>query len=121
MDLLPHLLAGAAEAALDAGDREVAVSRITAALQATDLSADPLARLSAERIAGRIRHADAEHAEARAHFERALEIAAAVDSPMETGRVAFDYAQVLEEQGDSAQALIRYRQAYRARQAAGVS
>ena len=40
---------------------------------------------------------------------------------METGRVAFDYAQVLEEQGDSAQALIRYRQAYRARQAAGVS
>jgi len=85
------------------------------------LSADPLARLSAERIAGRIRHADAEHAEARAHFERALEIAAAVDSPMETGRVAFDYAQVLEEQGDSAQALIRYRQAYRARQAAGVS
>jgi len=32
--------------------------------------------------------------------------------------VAFDYAEVLKELGDERQALARYRQAYRARQAA---
>ena len=37
---------------------------------------------------------------------------------MAVSRVAFDYAQVLEEQGDASQALARYRQAYKERQAA---
>jgi len=56
--------------------------------------------------------------EACAHFERALEIASALDSAMDVSRVAFDYAQALEEQGDATQALARYRQAYKARHAA---
>ena len=56
--------------------------------------------------------------EAGAHFERALEIASALDSALDVSRVAFDYAQALEEQGDATQALARYRQAYKARHAA---
>ncbi|MDQ6883927.1 MAG: tetratricopeptide repeat protein [Candidatus Dormibacteraeota bacterium] len=115
-DLLPHLLAGAAEAALDRGDHNLAQCRISVALQEAEKSADSLARLSAERIAGRVSHAVGQAAEARTHFERALEVAASVDSPMATSRVAFDYAQALADQGDSSQAIARYRQAYHARQ-----
>jgi len=120
-DLLPHLLAGAAEAALDRGDARLAVSRVDLALAASRESSDQLAKLSAERIAGRISHAAGHAAEAREHFERALEIAGDVGSPMAISRVAFDYAQVLEEQGDASQALVRYRQAYQERQAARTS
>ena len=104
-DLLPHLLAGAAEAALDRGEATLAISRSTAALDAAQTSVDPTAKLAAERVA-------------RAHFERALEIASGLDSPNDLSRVAFDYAQVLEEQGDPTQALLRYRQAYKSRRAA---
>ena len=117
-DLLPHLLAGAAEAALNRGDARLATSRIEMALEAAKDSNDPLGKLSAERIAGRIANAAGQHAESRAHFERALEFATGVASPMAVSRVAFDYAQVLEEQGDASQALARYRQAYKERQAA---
>jgi len=117
-DLLPHLLAGAAEAALNRGDPRLAASRIELALEAAKDSNDPLGKLSAERIAGRITQAAGQQAESRAHFERALELAIGVASPMATSRVAFDYAQVLEEQGDASQALARYRQAYKERQAA---
>jgi HTH-type transcriptional regulator, quorum sensing regulator NprR len=120
-DLLPHLLAGAAEAALDRGDPALAASRLGAALLAAEHSTDPLAKLSAERIAGRVTHATGQAAEARAHFERALEVAIVVASPMATSRVAYDYAQVLEDQGDASQALAHYRQAYRERQAAQLS
>jgi HTH-type transcriptional regulator, quorum sensing regulator NprR len=120
-DMLPHLLAGAAEAALDLGNTGLAASRIEVALLAADSSTDRLAKLSAERIAGRISHAAGEAAEARSHFKRALEYASGVGSPMATSRVAFDYAQVLEDQGDAFEALARYRQAYTERQAAQLS
>ena len=117
-DLLPHLLAGAAEAALDRGDRTLASSRMTVALRAAQVSTDPTAKLAAERAAGRVTAAAGEAKEACAHFERALEIASALDSALDVSRVAFDYAQALEEQGDATQALARYRQAYKARHAA---
>lgn len=120
-ELLPHLLAGAAEAALDQADTCLASSRLAAALTAAEASTDLLAKLSAERIAGRVAHAAGQAAEARAHFERALEFATAVGSPLATSRVAFDYAQVLEDQGDASQALARYRQAYQETQAARLS
>jgi tetratricopeptide (TPR) repeat protein len=116
-DLLPHLIAGAAEAAFEQGDRALAERRISLALAGSKLSNDPLASLSANRIAGRIAQAAAQPEEARAYFESALETARSVGSPSAESRIAFDYAQALEEQGDSVQALVRYRQAYQARQA----
>lgn len=117
-DLLPHLLAGAAEAALNRDDVRLALARIKVALTAAQVSADSLAKLVAERVAGRVMAAMGERMEARAHFERALELAATLSSENDKSRVAFEYAQVLEEQGDATQALLRYRQAYHARQAA---
>jgi len=117
-DLLPHLLAGAAEAALDRGERALAESRIMLALTAAEASSDPLAQLGVHRVAGRVKSASGDGAEARTHFELALVLAEQLGSAADTSRVAFDYAQVLEEQGDSAQALARYRQAYKSRRAA---
>jgi tetratricopeptide (TPR) repeat protein len=117
-DMLPHLLAGAAEAALNRGDSTLAMSRSTAALAASLASTDPTAKLAAERVAGRVTAAAGEAGVASGHFERALEIASGLDSPNDLSRVAFDYAEVLEEQGDSTQALLRYRQAYKSRRAA---
>ena len=117
-DLLPHLLAGAAEAALNQGGAALAFSRIELAMTAVEASSDSLAKLAAERVAGRIMAAKGRVAEATAHFDRALELAGVLNSPSDTSRVAFEYAQFLEELGDTSQAMIRYRQAYRARQAA---
>jgi tetratricopeptide (TPR) repeat protein len=117
-DLLPYLLAGAAEAALNRGEPNLASARAGVALDAAEASADPLGKLAAERVAGRVSAAIGQATEARVHFERALELAGSVGSPTDTSRVAFDYAQVLEELGDASQALIHYRQAYRARLAA---
>jgi tetratricopeptide (TPR) repeat protein len=117
-DLLPHLLAGAAEAALNGGDAALAVSRIEVALGAAEDSSDALAKLAAQRVAGRVMAASGRRVEARAHFERALELAGTLSSPSDTSRVAFEFAQFLEEGGDVSQAIIRYRQAYGARQAA---
>jgi len=117
-DLLPHLLAGAAEAALDRGEPRLASSRLTAAMEAAKASTDATAKLAAERVAGRVTAAVGEADKARAHFEWALEIASGLDSPTDISRVAFDYAQVLEEQGDATQALSRYRQAFKSRRAA---
>src|SRR5207302_1214026 len=117
-DLLPHLLAGAAEAALNRGDMPVASMRAGLALEAAGGSADRTAQLAAERVAGRVTSAAGDGTQARAHFERALELASAIGSPTTMSRVAFDYAQVLEDQGDPTHALNLYRQAYQARQAA---
>ncbi len=116
-DLLPHLIAGAAEAALNKGDKQLASSRIARALAATEASMDNLAEMAARRVAGRVAAAHGKAEEAREHFERALKLAEMLDSPADTSRVAFDYAQVLEELGDERNALTHYRQAYRARQA----
>jgi tetratricopeptide (TPR) repeat protein len=118
-DLLPHLVAGAAEASLELGDKITASARMATALEAAERSADPLARLAVERVAGRISSAIGLHDESRAHFERALQIAETMGSATDKSRVAFDYAEALVEQGDSAQALTRYRQAYEVRRAAG--
>ena len=116
-DLLPHLESGAAEAALEKGELDVAATRITAALEACNGSNDPLARLSAERIAGLVAQAKGRPSEACAHLERALQVAESVDSPMEKSRVAYDYARVLEAQGQTQAAILRYREAYEARRA----
>jgi tetratricopeptide (TPR) repeat protein len=116
-DLLPHLLAGAAEAALNRGADGRASSQVRLALAAAEASADPTAKLAAERVAARVASAAGEAGQARLHFERALELAARVGSPSDMSRVAFDYGQVLEKQGDQSQALLRYRQAYEAGQA----
>ena len=117
-DLLPHLIAGAAEAALNRGDQPLAENRIGQALDATKASSDGLAELAARRVAGRVAAAAGDAEKAREHFERALELAEKLDSATDVSRVAFDYAEVLKELGDERQALARYRQAYRARQAA---
>ena len=117
-DLLPHLLAGAAEAALERRDSQLAISRMTAALDAARESTDVTAKLVAERVAGRVRAATGDGVAARRHFETALELATAISSASDTSRVAFDYARVLEDLGDASQALMRYRQAYQARQEA---
>ena len=116
-DLLPHLLAGAAEAALEQGVLARAQSRLEQALQAAAASSDPLARISAERVAGRVAHAQGRRREAGAHFERALELAAGVESTLERSRVAYDYARALEAEGQAALAARHYRSAYEARQA----
>jgi tetratricopeptide (TPR) repeat protein len=113
-DLVPHLIAGAAESALARKELALASVRIRAALDAAEKSADPTAKLAAERVAGRVCNAAGNTVESRLHFERALQYAAGLNSPTDSSRVAFDYAQALEEQGDSSQALIHYRQAFRA-------
>jgi tetratricopeptide (TPR) repeat protein len=115
MDLLPHLQSGAAEAALEKGEVDVAATRIMAALEACDRSNDPLARLSAERIAGLVAQAEGRPSEACAHLGRAIQLAETVDSPMEKSRVAYDYAKVLEAQGQTQEAILRYREAYETR------
>ncbi|HYS02592.1 MAG TPA: tetratricopeptide repeat protein [Candidatus Eisenbacteria bacterium] len=116
-ELLPHLLAGAAEAALEQGLLARASARLEQALHAAAASGDPLARISAERVAGRVAHAHRRPREAGAHFKRALELAAGVESTLERSRVAYDYARVLEAEGHGALAARQYRQAYEARQA----
>jgi tetratricopeptide (TPR) repeat protein len=116
-DLLPHLLSGAAEAALELDDHDSAEARIASALTAVAQSRDPLARLNVARIAGRIAHRFGDTQKARAHFEAALVVAKEIDSPLDRGRVLYDYAQALEADGDAAEAIVRYRQAYESRQA----
>jgi tetratricopeptide (TPR) repeat protein len=117
-DLLPLLLAGAAEAALDEGQLATAEARLAEAMAAVPESRDPLARLTTARIGGRIAQTGGQPAQARSHFEAALEIAAALDSRMERSRVLYDYAQVLEVQGDAVGAIARYREAYEAQRVA---
>ncbi|HLB77180.1 MAG TPA: tetratricopeptide repeat protein [Candidatus Dormibacteraeota bacterium] len=116
-ELIPHLLAGAAEAALEQGLLARASARLELALAAAAASSDPLARINAERVAGRVAHAHGRPREAGAHFKRALELAAGVESASERSRVAYDYARVLEAEGHGALAARQYRQAYEARQA----
>jgi tetratricopeptide (TPR) repeat protein len=117
-ELLPHLLAGAAEAELELDDVEAAVARIADALAAAGRSRDPLAKLTTQRIAGRIAHARRRTSEAHAHFEAALEIADAVGSATAKSKISYDYAQILEADGDAFQAITRYRQAYENRRSA---
>jgi len=114
-DLRPYLLSGAAEAALEQGAIDRAQARIDEALAAAGQSIEPLAKVAAERVAGRVAHVLGRHSESRSHFERALQIAHTVDSPHVKSRIAYDYARALEAQGDTAQAATRFREAYEAR------
>ncbi len=115
-ELLPTLLAGAAESALETGALERAQELIGRALAAAPRSSDPIAKVASERVAGRVAHAAAEHAASRSHFERALEAASAIGTPELRARVIYDFARTLEAQGDAAAAAVRFREAYETRQ-----
>ena len=116
-ELLPHLIAGAAEAALERGDPGAAASRLTVALKAAASSNDRIALLTIERVMGRLADATGKTAEARQHFERALEIADQVNSAVDRTRVAYDYAKILEASGEHQEAARRYREAFESRKA----
>ena len=72
-------------------------------------------------MAGRVAHAQGDADRSNGHFRRALDIAVAADSPLDRSRVAYDWAQVLEAQGEASDAIQRYREAYEARRAASGS
>jgi tetratricopeptide (TPR) repeat protein len=110
-NLLPHLLAGQAGAALAEADLVRARNFVTQAEAACQDSSDPLARLATERAAGRVRLALGSGDEALGHFERALALADQMGSPMERSRVAFDLAEALASGGYSQSALKLYRRA----------
>ncbi len=114
-DARPHLLAGAAEAALVQGKLEQARTRIEAALAAAEQSHDSLGRMAAERVSGRVAHALGYDVESRIHFERAVQLGATVDSVVAASRVAYDYARMLEECGEHQEASLQYRRAYERR------
>lgn len=120
-NLQPHLLAGAAEAALNQDRIPDANQLMQAALAAAEKSADPLGKVAVHRVAGRVAHASGQIAASRDHFEEALRQARSVDTAASLSRIAYEYARVLEEQGDGATALVRYREAYEAQRTAGRS
>lgn len=114
-EMLPVLYAGAAEARLERHDLQGALAAVGRALDAASVSSDPLARVAAFRVQGRVAHAQRRPQDARAAFERALTLAQEVANPDLLARVSYDYARALTEQGDAAQAAARFRDAYEAR------
>lgn len=120
-ELLPHLVTGMAESALERNDLEQARARIDEALDLATRAIDPLAAVAVHRVAGRISHASGRRDAAHRHFERALEIAAGIDNPDLRARVTYDFARALEAEGDAAGAAWRFRQAYEAGRAAAVA
>src|SRR5437867_2717369 len=124
-ELLPHLVVGMAESALEFKDLERAHDLVQQAIDLATRSSDPLAAVAVHRVAGRIAHARGQREISHRHFDRALEVAASVDNPDLRARVTHDFARALEAEGDSAQAALRFRQAYEAGRgpapAAGVS
>ncbi len=124
-ELLPHLVVGMAESALEFKDLERAHDLVQQAIDLATRSSDPLAAVAVHRVAGRIAHARGQREISHRHFDRALEVAASVDNPDLRARVTYDFARALEAEGDSAQAALRFRQAYEAGRgpapAAGVS
>jgi len=113
-ELLPLLVVGMAESALERDDAERASDLIEQALDLATRSSDPIGSVAVHRVAGRVAHARGRRETAHRHFERALEVAATVDSPDLRARVTYDYARALEAEGDAAQAAVRFRQAYEA-------
>jgi HTH-type transcriptional regulator, quorum sensing regulator NprR len=113
-ELLPLLVVGMSESALERDDAERASELIEQALDLATRSTDPIASVAVHRVAGRVAHARGRHEIAHRHFERALEVALTVDSPDLRARVTYDYARALEAEGDAAQAAVRFRQAYEA-------
>jgi HTH-type transcriptional regulator, quorum sensing regulator NprR len=113
-ELLPLLVVGMAESALERQDLDRANDLIEQAIDLETHSSDPIATVAVHRVAGRVAHAQGRREPAHRHFERALEVAATVDSPDLRARVTYDYARALEEGGDTVQAALRFRQAYEA-------
>jgi tetratricopeptide (TPR) repeat protein len=113
-ELLPLLVTGMAESALDQHHLDRAAPLIDEALRLADGAADPIATIAAHRVAARVAHARGLTTSAHQHFERALEVAMRTTSPDLQGRVAYDYARALEQEGDVWQAALRFRQAYEA-------
>ncbi|HEY4872045.1 MAG TPA: tetratricopeptide repeat protein [Candidatus Dormibacteraeota bacterium] len=113
-ELLPLLVVGMAESALERDDADRASDLIEQALDLATRSSDPIASVAVHRVAGRVAHARGRRETAHRHFERALEVALTVDSPDLRARVTYDYARALEAEGDAAQAAVRFRQAYEA-------
>jgi tetratricopeptide (TPR) repeat protein len=113
-ELLPHLVTGMAESALERKEVDRASELIEEAVDLSTHSSDPLATVAVHRVAGRVAHARGRRDAAHRHFERALEVAATIDSPDLLARVTYDFARALEAEGDAAQAALRFRQAYEA-------
>jgi HTH-type transcriptional regulator, quorum sensing regulator NprR len=113
-ELLPLLVTGMAEAALEQGALARASELIDEALDLADHSTDPIVAVGTHRVAARVHHAWRRYSTAHRHFDRALEVATTIDSPDLRARVAYDYARALEEEGDAPQAAARFRQAYEA-------
>ena len=112
--LLPHLVAGIAEAALEAGDLDRATASVDEAVDLASQSSDPLAAAQVHRVAGRVAHAAGRQEASRRHFERALEVASSIDEAELRARITYDFARALEAQGDAASAAVRFREAYEA-------
>src|SRR5213595_4345948 len=118
-ELVPHLVAGKAESALEAGQVARASELIEEAIDLSTRSSDPLATVAVHRVAGRVAHAGGRRGSAHRHFERALEVALTIENPDLRARVTYDFARALEAEGDSEQAALRFRQAYEAGRADG--
>ncbi|MDQ6883900.1 MAG: tetratricopeptide repeat protein [Candidatus Dormibacteraeota bacterium] len=115
-ELLPMLVAGMAEAALEQAALDRAASLVDDVIDLATRSSDPIARVAAHRVAARVHHAQGRLETAHRHFEHALAVANGVDSPELRARVAYDYARALEAEGDTRQAAARFRAAYEAGQ-----
>ncbi len=113
-ELLPHLVAGAAESALERKELERASELIDEAVDLATQSTDPLATVAVHRVAGRVAHARGKRESAHRHFKRALEVATTIDNPDLRARVTYDFARALEAEGDATQAALHFRQAYEA-------
>src|SRR5438309_7341295 len=106
-ELLPYLLAGAAESALELGAGERATQASATALRAMEKSADRLAAVAVHRVAARIAFSAGLRRESREHFERALELATAIADPKAVSKVAYDYARTLEAIGETGMAALQ--------------
>lgn len=113
-ELLPLLVAGMAESALERQHLERASELIEQAIDLETHSSDPIATVAVHRVAGRVGHAQGQREAAHRHFERALEVADTLGSPDLPARVTYDYARSLEAEGDAAQAALLFRRAYEA-------
>jgi tetratricopeptide (TPR) repeat protein len=111
-DLLPLLVSGTAESALELGAIERAARLSDEALDLAEASSDPIAAVAAHRVVARVQHAQGRQASSHRHFERALAQARGIDSPELHGRVAYDYARALEAEGNTREAALRFRAAY---------
>ncbi|TME46347.1 MAG: tetratricopeptide repeat protein [Chloroflexi bacterium] len=120
-ELLPHLVIGMAEAALEREDLARASELAESAIDLASRSSDPLASAQVHRVAGRVSHACARRAASHRHFERALEIAATLENPDLRARITYDFARALEREGDTASAALRFRQAYEAGRGTGTA